>query len=159
MSIKQENIQVVADYVCHRSLLAGEAMSVLKLHKILYYIQAWHLAIFKTEIFDSYFEAWVHGPVNPEVFKRYVDTKTMYSPVTPTDLRFVDQFSTITSHATQHIENVMGAYAHLSGPQLEELTHSEDPWITARGGLKSFERCTNTIDRNLMISFYASKLA
>jgi len=38
-------------------------MSHLKLQKLLYYIQAWHLAIFGKSVIDDDFKAWVHGPV------------------------------------------------------------------------------------------------
>lgn len=158
MAEKLENIQVIADFVCHQAIIAGENISVLKLHKLLYYVEAWHLAIFKREFFSDNFEAWVHGPVNTSVFKRYVETKSMYSPILQSDLKYVEQFDSINPQAAQHIENVMAAYMPLSGPQLENLTHMEDPWIQARGTCKPYEKCTNTIDKNIMMEFYAKKL-
>lgn len=50
-------------------------VSNLKLQKLLYYAQAWHLAIFKQPLFNDEIEAWVHGPVVPEVFRAYRDNK------------------------------------------------------------------------------------
>ena len=49
----------------------GSPVSNLKLQKLLYYAQAWHLAFFGAPLFDEDFEAWVHGPVVPRVFRCY----------------------------------------------------------------------------------------
>ena len=35
-----------------------------KLQKLCYYAQAWHLAMYGSELCTASFEAWVHGPVN-----------------------------------------------------------------------------------------------
>ena len=55
--------------------LSKQSMSPKKLQKILYYAYAWTLALLNDDeehlnnrLFDSKFEAWVHGPVLPEVF-------------------------------------------------------------------------------------------
>ncbi len=40
----------------------------MKLQKLCYYAQSWSLAWDDAPLFDQDFEAWVHGPVNPELF-------------------------------------------------------------------------------------------
>jgi uncharacterized phage-associated protein len=54
----------------------------LKLQKLLYYTQAWHLAIFGTPILAEQIEAWVHGPVIPDVFRLYRDCRWNSIPAT-----------------------------------------------------------------------------
>lgn len=41
-----------------------EFISNLKLQKLLYYEQGYHLAIFDTPLFDADIEAWMYGPGN-----------------------------------------------------------------------------------------------
>ncbi|MNG32743.1 hypothetical protein D3C84_1188320 [compost metagenome] len=57
-----------------------------------------------------------------------------------------------------HINEILEAYGDFSGVQLENMTHAEAPWIKARGNLRSYERCENEIDEELMREFYAQLL-
>ena len=67
------SINDIADYV----ILAAKAddndisLSNLKLQKLLFYIQAWSYGINKKPLFQGDFQAWVHGPVNVEIFKTF----------------------------------------------------------------------------------------
>ena len=41
-----------------------------KLQKLCYYSQAWHCALYDgTPLFAERIEAWVHGPVIPELYR------------------------------------------------------------------------------------------
>ena len=42
---------------------------------------------------------------------------------------------------------------------LESLTHSEKPWIDARGDCKEGESCSNIITKDSMKSFFKNKLS
>ena len=46
----------------------GELMSNMKLQKMLYYQQGFHLAYFNTPLFEENIEAWMYGPVVPCVY-------------------------------------------------------------------------------------------
>ena len=50
-------------------------ISNLKLQKLLYYAQAWHLALYGEPLFRDRIEAWVHGPVVPPVFGAFKHNK------------------------------------------------------------------------------------
>ncbi len=66
----------------------GTYLNVLKLHKLLYYCQAWSLAFGRGPLFpQNSFQAWVHGPVSRAIYDRFVQTKAMYSPVGLADVR------------------------------------------------------------------------
>ena len=45
------------------SYSGGELMTNMKLQKMLYYQQGFHLAYFDTPLFDDEIEAWMYGPV------------------------------------------------------------------------------------------------
>jgi uncharacterized phage-associated protein len=49
-------------------------------------------------------------------------------------------------------------YAKLSGVQLEEMTHKETPWIEARKGYRSSQRCEEPINAEVMREYYAARL-
>lgn len=51
--------------------LQKEEMTPKKLQKLCYYAQAWSLALKDSAIMDGVqFEAWVHGPVNYELWQK-----------------------------------------------------------------------------------------
>jgi uncharacterized phage-associated protein len=151
------NINAVCDYVITRVLAADERLSALKLQKLLYYVQAWHLAFFGAPLFDGKFQAWVHGPVNREIYNRLSPDKSLYSDLTMRDVSLQFEPSTIPCDAREHIDSILEAYAQFSGTQLESFTHNEEPWIAARKGYRPSERCTVEIDEGLMATFYRSR--
>ena len=44
----------------------------------------------------------------------------------------------------------------MDGDELEQLNHTEMPWIKARKGLKPWQGCNNIIDENDMKIYYRS---
>lgn len=45
-----------------------QRLNHMKLQKLIYYIDAWHLVFFYEPLINENFEAWVHGPVVREVW-------------------------------------------------------------------------------------------
>lgn len=46
----------------------GDLMTNLRLQKLLYFAQGWHLAIFNQPLFEDDLQAWPYGPVVPSVY-------------------------------------------------------------------------------------------
>jgi uncharacterized phage-associated protein len=153
------NIQDACDYIIVRLTEGGVFLNVLKLHKILYYCQAWSLAFGRGPLFPgSNFQAWVHGPVSRAVYDRFVQTKALYSPIAASDVRQEFDSTGIAEADRGLINSILEVYAPLSGDQLEEMTHSEEPWIEARAGVPPSARCENVIRNETMQRFYAARL-
>lgn len=152
------NIHDATDYLIQQVHESGESLSNLKLQKLMYYVQAWFLAFEGKKFFESDFQAWVHGPVSRDIYNRFSATKSLYAEITEDDIRSGFTPDNLSDDERKHIDNVLSVYAKLSGPQLEEMTHRESPWIEARGNLKSWERCENTISSSSMETFYKSRL-
>jgi len=159
------SIDDVTDYIITRLVDAegsspeDSSLSQLKLQKLLYYVQAWHLAFHGRVMFQGHFQAWVHGPVNREVFDRFRETKMLYSPITRDDVR--PEFNSDTalrSEQRAHINAVLEAYGSLTGDQLETMTHREEPWQEARRGLPPDARCEKEIDETVMGNYYRKRL-
>lgn len=58
----------VAEYI----LTKQGPMSAMKLHRLLYLGQAWHLAWDGEPLFDAEIHAWANGPVVPEIYQLHV---------------------------------------------------------------------------------------
>jgi uncharacterized phage-associated protein len=124
----------LAAHILHAAHRKGIDVTNLKLQKLLYYSQGWHIAITGQEIFADPIEAWVHGPVVASVFGEYKHNR--WSALHPPDNQephLEIGFADYPLHL--HIDRVLDAYGKFSGPQLEALTHEEDPWVEARRGL------------------------
>ena len=136
-------------------------MSHLKLQKLLYYVQAFHLAYFNSPLIDDEFEAWLHGPVSKKVFDQLRDFSLLYN-----DIEFKGNPESIKAAighqlSTEQIElinDVLSEYATLSGTQLENLTHSEAPWIEARKGCSFGDACREIISKDFMADYYKAQL-
>jgi uncharacterized phage-associated protein len=153
------NIHDITDYVISRLVTGGVQLNQLKLQKLLYYIQAWHLAHLDKPIVHARFQAWVHGPVNREVFDRFKGKKMLYSAMTTDDIR--EDFNSeqsLSSEQRAFIDAVLNVYAPLAGDQLEAMTHQEDPWVKARGHLGPDQRCETEIDEAIMSTVYRSRI-
>jgi uncharacterized phage-associated protein len=152
------SIKDVSDYVILRLTSEGNHdLNTLKHQKLLYYIQAWHLAFFDKPMFSNKFQAWVHGPVNRSVYDQFKDEKGLYSLLSPNDVSQSEE-SKLTASDIAHIENILETYATFSPYQLETMTHEEDPWILARQGYNEYQRCEEIIDETIMKEYYRKRL-
>jgi uncharacterized phage-associated protein len=140
-----------ANFIIQHSQAHGDGVSNLKLQKLLYYAQAWYLALNGKPLFAEDIEAWVHGPVVPAVygdFKKYA-WNLIPAPQPPISL---------SAKVSGHIQDVILAYGHLSAYQLETLTHTEKPWLKARNGIPNDKVSHAVISHTDMRDFYRSKL-
>lgn len=136
--------------------LAKESMSHKKLQKMCYYAYAWFLVFFNdyesasthlSTLCPAGFEAWVHGPVCSELYRYYKGFGWSDIPVSEESVVFPKDM-------TDLLEQVWHTYGSFSADQLEQLTHSEMPWIAARKGKKSDEPSTERIDDHLIFQYY-----
>ena len=143
----QVTAEQVADYLIHFSHEVGDPITNLKLQKLLYYAQAWYLALHDKPLFDDQIEAWVRGPVVPNVWRKYKDYK--WSPIAtePGVVRLPDE-------VMAHLDEIMKVYGTLPAFHLERLTHQEAPWQHARGGRAADEPSNEIISLDDMRDFY-----
>jgi len=148
----------VCDYIILMCRTGGEQLNLLKLQKLLYYVQAWHIAFNGKPLFDGKFQAWVHGPVNREIYKRFCETKSLYSAIEESDITEGFDPKQLSAEDRLHIDNVLEIYAPFSGSDLEAQAHSEDPWIRARGDCRPTQRCEVELDESFMGQYYSARL-
>lgn len=136
-------------------------MSHLKLQKLLFYCDAYHLAYFDKELIEDCFEAWVHGPVSRKVYNCLRDKSILYADMTYSDagLKEDEKFASLTSDQQDLIKEVLGLLGGWSARELEIATHQELPWIEARRGYSEADKCTVLISKETTRIFYKSDFA
>ena len=107
----------------------SEPMTNLKVQKLLYYVQGFHLAIDGKPLFNDLIEAWIHGPAVSSVFHQY---KTHGSDRIQRTVE-VDQLD-LTPEQKELINDVYRVYGQFSAGGLRNLTHSEPPWLNTPQG-------------------------
>ncbi len=148
-----------ADYILLKTLEGGESVSHLKLQKLVYYSQAWHLALYKRQLFSGRFQAWVHGPVSRDLYDRFRGTKSLYTAMSVNDITPGFDLEALPPEERSHLDEVLEVYAKFTGSQLEDMSHAEEPWIKARKGYSPGDRCENYIDEGLMTQYFTSQMA
>ncbi|EGQ1299542.1 DUF4065 domain-containing protein [Staphylococcus pseudintermedius] len=129
-------------------------MSPKKLQKLLYYAQSWAITLeneksddIKIRLFDEKFEAWVHGPVIPIVYRQYKEYGYSNIPQTSEIVEFDEDIENV-------LQQVLEVYGDYNGNELENLTHQEKPWQNAREGFSSLELCQIEISEKDMFEYY-----
>ena len=113
----------------------------VKLHKLLYYVQGYHLAWEGRPAFTEDIEAWGMGPVVAGLWRdeKYRDCSAAGEPL-PETVR-----NTVT--------NVLSRYGHMTGKELIEATHAEDPWRRATGNGRNISN--QVISHQSLIRFFS----
>ena len=101
----------------------GEGLTHLKLQKLLYYAQGFHLAIFGQQIFPDQIEAWEHGPVVPSVWLVFKSQGS--TPLPAPDA--VDE-GNLSSEQRELLNDVWNTYGQFTAWKLRNMTHEEPPW-------------------------------
>ena len=133
------------------AFLSIASMTHKKLQKLCYYAKAWYLALYDENIITESFEAWVHGAVQPELYQKYKSYGFNYIPKVINTDGIPEEFLSFA-------RDIYASYGSLSGDELEELNHREDPWLKARGNLQVWQNCENVISEDDMKEYYRSVL-
>jgi uncharacterized phage-associated protein len=101
------------------------------------------------ELFPEVHEAWANGPVSPELFNAHRGKYMVASLPGGTP-------ESLTHSERKHIDIILRDYGPLSGAALSTLSHSEPPWLDARGNLPSGAFCDTRITTKAMKKYYGS---
>ena len=103
----------------------GECLTNLKLQKLLYYQQGYHLAAFGTPLFDENVESWMYGPVVPTVYDAFSEFGAHTLPSEEKNP------ITLADDEEELFLQVYEAYRDFSAIGLMNKTHQEKPWLEA----------------------------
>ena len=116
-------IDIAKKIVCKTDVEHGDTLSNLKLQKLLYYMQGFHLAFFDEPFFNESIEAWTYGPVVPVVFQEFKRYKKR--SINPDN--YHDDL-VLTDDEQQLFDMVYSEYNRYSAVALMNMTHTEGPW-------------------------------
>lgn len=126
---------------------SGDNVTHLKVQKLLYFAQAWHMMLLDRPLFEEDMQAWAHGPVVPSVFHAFKEFGWEALPVDGT-------VEDMDEESEEVLEQVVDVYGEYSAKRLEQMTHAEDPWKLTRGDLSPEARCEEPIKLDLIHDYY-----
>jgi uncharacterized phage-associated protein len=121
IGVSMMNVSEVADYLIAYSKVRGDSLLNQKLNQLLYYAEAWYLAVYDEGLFTDSIEAWECGSVVPSVYQTSGQPKNTLSTK-----------SLMSSNIRAHLDAVMKRYYPMTNDQLGTLIKHEAPWILAR---------------------------
>jgi uncharacterized phage-associated protein len=118
-----------------------------QMQKLAYYCQAWSLAWDDAPLFDERFKAWKDGPVVPQLRHASMWGGPSGDP------------ANLDARQQETVAAVVAMYGHLTADQLVKLTHTERPWLEARGNLPPTARSDAALNLNTMRDYYRHEVA
>lgn len=127
------------------------SLTTMKLQKLVYYSQAWHASWDDERLFPERFEAWINGPICPDLFSPFQGRFQISAE------EVVDGDSNnLTDSQKESIDSVLEYYGDKSSQWLSDLTHAEEPWKKARKGLALNQRGNHEITLGSMVDYYSN---
>lgn len=125
-------------------------MPAMKLHKLVYYSQAWSLVWDDKPVFHDRIEAWANGPVIRSLYNEHKG-RFQVGSIKGSDWKLLD------SDQRETIDAVLNYYGDKSSQWLSDLSHMEAPWRQARAkaGLASGQRGNACITHASMAEYYS----
>lgn len=116
-------------------------LTPLKLQKLLYFVQGWHLAETGGPAFGEEIRAWRDGPVVRPVYERFSDFGKR--PITDAP----EKPPELAPETRAIVESVWGRYKAFSAFKLSDMTHDQSPWREARGSRARGEKSNAVISQ------------
>ncbi len=129
----------------------GKEITNLLLQKVLYYVKAISHVFNGFSIIPESCEAWRLGPVFPTVYDKY---KEFGKQEIKLNLSGEYIQSLLTEEEKEIVNFVLNTFGIYNAWFLRDLTHKEEPWITARGDLDESDASKNVIEDKLIYEFF-----
>ena len=121
------SVSDAASYFIRRALQEHDPITHMKLQKLLYYAQGFHLALFDEPLFDAELQAWKHGPVVHNIWMTYKHCGS--GPIeNPDDVPELDE------QTLGLLDEVWDSYGQFSAWRLRQMSHDTPPWIQTNQG-------------------------
>lgn len=134
----------VAEYILGKK----GPVTAMMLQELVYYAQAWFLALEQEPLFEEPIEAWANGPVIRELFESHCGQYCVSTiPDGDPDQLWEDQKETIDA--------VVIYYGQKSPEWLRDRSLSEEPWRKAREVCSDGQPSPNRISIESMEEYYS----
>ena len=126
-----------------------------KLQKLVYYAQAWNLGIYDRPLFPEDFEAWIHSPVIPELYKKY--QKYGWHNIKPNQEKDLAELD-LPNDILEFLAEVSQEYLYCDDSELEEMIRIESPWNQARANLATDEPSHEIIKKEWIKEYFGARV-
>ncbi|HEX7382298.1 MAG TPA: type II toxin-antitoxin system antitoxin SocA domain-containing protein [Nevskiaceae bacterium] len=117
----------------------------LKLQKLVYYAQGFHLGIFDVPLFREDIHAGTWGPVVPGLYRHYARLGQA-----PLGAPGYDASGRFTREQRGLLTRVFGVFSPFSGEQLRAMTRNEPPWL-------QHERTASVIPQTALREYFEAR--
>lgn len=144
---------------------SNDFLTPMKLQKLLYFAQGWHLAVEDEPLFNEQIEAWQYGPVVPSVYRAFksVGSGPIKEPAREYSLsgtRIIAAVPELPENARTIPQLVWNTYKNFSAAQLMALTHKAGtPWYQIYKDYDGNIPLGTDIPQTLIRDFFKKKLA
>jgi uncharacterized phage-associated protein/8-oxo-dGTP pyrophosphatase MutT (NUDIX family) len=125
-------------------------LSPWRLHKLIYYCQAWHLVWERRLLFEERIEAWANGPVVPALYPLH---KGSFASLTAWPS---GSAGTLDAEERESVDAVVSFYKDYGSEDLIWLVTNEPPYREARRGVRPGERGEQEISASSLERYYSS---
>ncbi len=151
MALKDSKIDQNANYIVTRM----EEVTPLALEKLLYFANGVNYARNGKRLIDEECQAWQHGPVYPVVYNKY--KKYGYKPIdNGIDSRHGCMLSLLSEDELQVLDLVISTFGLFAPKMLEQISHSQTPWLEKRTGYAHGEAGKEVIDEDTVRGYYVA---
>ncbi len=148
--IEVDNIYKIVTWFLHT-----KEMTHKKLQKLLYFSYGIYLYEnnkdennLTNRLFSNHFEAWVHGPVDPDIYEMF-----KYAGINQLHIE-TDDIYVFSEKVMEALNKTLDKYGSFDADTLEDITHKQSPWINARKGLQPNEPSNNRLeDKDIYLTF------
>lgn len=122
-------------------------LSNLKIQKLLYYAQGFHLALYGLPLFLEDLEAWDHGPVVPAV---YHELKSFGAKA----ITFYEysSYQIFDNSSSAFLNKILEMFGKHSAATLRDMTHRESPWT------ENYKKPSQSISQSSIRQFFSNRL-
>lgn len=156
------NIRDVAEFIIRHCNINEIPISNLKLQKVLYYVQSWHLVFFeKHPLFKDVPEAWVNGPVYREIYNEYkpygyLDIKLGFDKSNKESYQDALNKLKLDKEQERYMQSVLTHFAIKTPDELVLRTHRDAPWNEARKDCGLLDYSNEVITHDMMYDYYSN---
>ncbi|MDI6794556.1 MAG: DUF4065 domain-containing protein [bacterium] len=134
-----------------------ETLDPLKLQKLIYYANGWHLGLRGAPLIDEFIEAWPYGPVIPSLYHEFKEFGG--SPIQRHARDFDrDSFEIVIPNIDDSdqfvqtlLEKIWEVYGGFTSLKLSNMSHRPDsPWAKSRAknpSIQNIQITNNTIQK------------
>lgn len=139
----------VANYFLQKDLQEDDVNSItnLKMQKLVYYAQGFHLALFGGPVFEEEINAWLHGPVVRELYDHCKDSGK--SPL-PWDYD-INAYAKFNEEQQGLLDEVFSEFGQYTAWRLRDMTHEESPWL-------NHEKAGDIIPKSELLAYFKTRL-